>query len=147
MAAIEAGAAMLLLLALAARRGDLLAMLGDSGQPVDLGDDGAEQGQGGAALELAALLGSLDVSPYMQPDPMPAADANLRAFLQTIRQAEGTAGPDGYRTMFGGDLINSYADHPRRAVMPRRAACRSAQEAQFQVPQLPLAGCQSACRH
>lgn len=42
--------------------------------------------------------------------------ANLRAFLAMIRWAEGTAGPDGYRTMFGGDLFDSFADHPRKAV-------------------------------
>jgi len=41
------------------------------------------------------------------------ADTNLRAFLLMIRKAEGTAGPDGYRTIFGGQLFESFADHPR----------------------------------
>lgn len=41
------------------------------------------------------------------------ADANLRAFLDMIAYGEGTAGPDGYRTMFGYQLFDSYADHPR----------------------------------
>lgn len=40
--------------------------------------------------------------------------ANLRAFLAMIRWAEGTAGPDGYRTMVGGALFDSFADHPRK---------------------------------
>lgn len=40
--------------------------------------------------------------------------ANVKAFLQVIRFAEGTAGPDGYRTMFTGKKFNSFADHPRQ---------------------------------
>lgn len=38
---------------------------------------------------------------------------NMNAFLATIRVCEGTNGPDGYRTIFGGKLFDSYADHPR----------------------------------
>lgn len=41
------------------------------------------------------------------------ADRNLRAFLLTIRHAEGTAGLSGYRMLFGGRLFESFADHPR----------------------------------
>jgi lysozyme len=37
---------------------------------------------------------------------------NLTAFLLMIRRCEGTAGLSGYRTLFGGRLFNSYADHP-----------------------------------
>lgn len=44
-----------------------------------------------------------------------AADDNLQAFLATIRAAEGTSGPNGYRTLFGGGLFSGYADHPRIA--------------------------------
>ena len=36
--------------------------------------------------------------------------------LAAIRWAEGTAGADGYRTLFGGGLFDSYADHPRKVV-------------------------------
>lgn len=52
-----------------------------------------------------------------QIDPIDEAraQANQAAFLRTIRVAEGTAGPNGYRTAFGGALFNSYADHPRLA--------------------------------
>ncbi len=43
-------------------------------------------------------------------------DANEIAFLRCIRVAEGTAGPAGYRTLFGGGLFsNDYVDHPRIA--------------------------------
>lgn len=41
------------------------------------------------------------------------AASNEAAFLMTIRYAEGTAGANGYRTLFGGALFSSYADHPR----------------------------------
>ena len=37
----------------------------------------------------------------------------VEAFLYMIRYCEGTAGEDGYRTMFGGKLFDSFADHPR----------------------------------
>ncbi len=39
-------------------------------------------------------------------------NGNLKAFLQVIRHCEGTAGPDGYRTLFGGKLFDSYDRHP-----------------------------------
>jgi len=43
--------------------------------------------------------------------------ANVRAFLAALRFGEGTSGPDGYRTLFGGELFeNGFVDHPRRAV-------------------------------
>lgn len=41
---------------------------------------------------------------------------NLYAFLWLIRNAEGTAGQNGYRTMFGGGLVYSFADHPRQLI-------------------------------
>lgn len=43
-------------------------------------------------------------------------NANLKAFLLVIRTGEGTAGPNGYRTLFGGGLFDSYADHPRKVI-------------------------------
>lgn len=39
---------------------------------------------------------------------------NVQAFLRMIRYAEGTAGPNGYRTMFTGKLFDGFADHPRK---------------------------------
>lgn len=46
------------------------------------------------------------------------AGYNVQAFLDMLRVAEGTAGGNGYRTMFGGALFGwgDFADHPRRAV-------------------------------
>lgn len=110
-------AVLLLVLLAASRRGDILAALGDLGGPVPLGDGSQEQAQGGPGLDLAAALAAFDISPYMQPEPMNSTPerqaANVGAFLWAIRSAEGTAGPQGYRTMFGGDLFTSWADHPR----------------------------------
>lgn len=49
------------------------------------------------------------------PAPSDAvADANVSAFLDMIAYSEGTSGPDGYRTMFGHRLFDSFADHPRQ---------------------------------
>ena len=39
--------------------------------------------------------------------------ANLRAFLALISWCEGTSGPDGYRTIVGGELFTDFGDHPR----------------------------------
>lgn len=45
-------------------------------------------------------------------------EANVQAFLATIRHAEGTAraGVDGYRMLFGGELVATLADHPRQRI-------------------------------
>jgi muramidase (phage lysozyme) len=37
----------------------------------------------------------------------------VEAFLHVIRHCEGTAGPDGYRTLFGGKLFDSFDKHPK----------------------------------
>lgn len=44
------------------------------------------------------------------------AEPNVQAGLHTIRVGEGTAGPNGYRMKFGGELVAHLADHPREAV-------------------------------
>lgn len=46
--------------------------------------------------------------------PQAVAATNVRAFLDMIAFAEGTAGPDGYRTMFGYRLFDDFSDHPRQ---------------------------------
>lgn len=45
-------------------------------------------------------------------------NANLNAFLLAIRPGEGTAGQDGYRTLFGGDLFASFDAHPAQLGWP-----------------------------
>lgn len=44
-----------------------------------------------------------------------AVQGNRRAFLDMIAYAEGTSGPNGYRTLFGGGLFEGFTDHPRQA--------------------------------
>ena len=44
------------------------------------------------------------------------ANPNVRAFLHVIRAGETGQGTDAYRTMFGGGLFDSFADHPRRVI-------------------------------
>jgi muramidase (phage lysozyme) len=41
---------------------------------------------------------------------------SVRAFLRMLRVGEGTSGPNGYNTMFGGGLFTSFADHPRKTI-------------------------------
>lgn len=65
----------------------------------------------GAGAALAALPETVGIA---QPTPPELAARNVAAFLDMIAYAEGTAGPDGYRTMFGYRLFDSFADHPRQ---------------------------------
>jgi muramidase (phage lysozyme) len=44
------------------------------------------------------------------------ANKNVQAMLRVIRTGEGTADANGYRRIFGGQLFNSFADHPRVSV-------------------------------
>lgn len=100
------------------RRNDLAAVVaietGNDLQPAELPEADAYDP---AAVDLAGLFyqatgAAMDAVSSIDPDQ---AERNLRAFLRMIRYAEGTAGPDGYRTLFGGGLFHSYADHPRVA--------------------------------
>lgn len=45
---------------------------------------------------------------------------NVRAFLRAIRLGEGTSDEDGYRRIVGGELFDSFADHPRKRVWIER---------------------------
>jgi lysozyme len=58
-------------------------------------------------LDQAMDIVSTDITPAL------LENSNLRAFLRTIRAGEGTADTNGYRRIFGGQLFDSYADHPR----------------------------------
>ena len=37
---------------------------------------------------------------------------NIKAFLKMIQHSEGTDNPKGYNTLFGGEVFDSFADHP-----------------------------------
>ena len=43
-------------------------------------------------------------------------EENIPAFLTALRYGEGTSDENGYRRMFGGELFNSFADHPRKRI-------------------------------
>lgn len=53
---------------------------------------------------------------------------NLKAFLDMIAVSEGTAGKgnDGYNVIVGGNLFDSYDDHPRKLVWLRSGLASTA---------------------
>lgn len=62
------------------------------------------------------VIVSLTPSTYAPSNVAPdVAAANVRAFLDMIAYAEGTANypSDGYNTLFAGGQFSGYADHPR----------------------------------
>lgn len=72
----------------------------------------SEEDQTTSLIEDAAVF--MTPSTYTPANVSEAtAQANIRAFLDMIAFAEGTANANGYRMLFGGQLFDSYADHPR----------------------------------
>jgi len=121
--------AALLVFAVANRRRDLLELLELEPDAVDtvpawqyapeLDDPAADpiEAPQGMSPQFEALLAMLDPSTYMPT--LTDADTEARneaAFLLMLRHAEGTAGPNGYRTRFGGGYFAGFVDHPRIAV-------------------------------
>lgn len=60
--------------------------------------------------------GFMKVSAMRNVTGADVSNSNVQAFLRVIRKGEGTSDANGYRRMFGGQLFNSYADHPRITV-------------------------------
>lgn len=60
-------------------------------------------------------------------------NTNVAAFLRAIRMAEGTADPDGYRRIVGGQLFTSYTDHPRKLVRLPRYGFSSSAAGAYQI--------------
>jgi muramidase (phage lysozyme) len=75
-----------------------------------------DSGQTAAEFVDSITGGFLKVSNMAKVNPFDLNNSNVQALLRVIRTAEGTAGPNGYRTLFGGGLFESYADHPRTIV-------------------------------
>lgn len=109
-------AALALLLFVANRRRDLLALADSSSEALGVApSDDAEAPNAQAWLPVESVLATLDPLTYWPTMTDEATEAaNVSAFLWMIRCAEGTAGSDGYRLMFGGRRFSSYADHPRQ---------------------------------
>lgn len=79
-----------------------------------------------------SLIVSMTPSTYASADVSPdVASANVSAFLDMIAWSEGTSGPDGYRTLFGGGTFDSYADHPRTVV--RASGYASSAAGRYQI--------------
>ncbi len=60
--------------------------------------------------------GFMKISNMAKVNPFDLQNANVQAMLRVIRTGEGTTGPNGYRTLFGGGLFDGFADHPRITV-------------------------------
>lgn len=83
-----------------------------------------ETEEGAAPVEMpgAALLDNITGAVGMNLSAMRQVKAemaklpNVAAFLRVIRTGEGTADEAGYRRLFGGELVSSFADHPRKRV-------------------------------
>jgi muramidase (phage lysozyme) len=73
-------------------------------------------GQSAAQLIDSFTMGTLRLSNMSRVTAADVTNKNVRAFLRVIRVGEGTADPDGYRRLFGGQLFDSYADHPRQRI-------------------------------
>lgn len=71
-----------------------------------------------SAAELVENLGAsmFKISNMSRVDRGLVNHPNMRAMMALIRVGEGTAGANGYRTVFGGGTFEGYADHPRLKV-------------------------------
>ncbi len=86
---------------------------------------------GALSFSLTLLSGPLqaEANTYDSAAEPEELSIQVRAFLDTIAWAEGTAGPYGYQTAFTGAYFDSLSDHPRRvrcAPYRRRRLCSSA---------------------
>ena len=112
---VTAAGAVALLLIVANRRAQIAALVSDgtASLPDDASGIGAEQDQGGGLTESTfALFDITTYIPAMTDDT--TAEENRAAFRWMLRVAEGTSGPDGYRTMFGYRYFDDFSDHPRQ---------------------------------
>lgn len=59
------------------------------------------------------------------------SSTNVRAFARMLRVGEGTSDDAGYRRHYGGELFDSFADHPRRVIKKGRYTSSAAGAYQF----------------
>lgn len=71
----------------------------------------------GATQAIDTMTGGfMNISAMRGVDRALINNANVRAVLAVIRTGEGTTDANGYRRIFGGELVSSFADHPRKVV-------------------------------
>lgn len=99
--------------------------VGATAPVVDVPEASVPAQSSGGAVGVVVPQGSM----YAAPD----GARNLAAFLKMIRVAEGTDGPSGYRTLVGGGLFDSYADHPRRSIYIERLGLYSTAAGAYQI--------------
>lgn len=88
----------------------------------------------GAAEFVDNITGNmLKVSNMSRVNPADLNNPNVQALLRVIRTGEGTTGANGYRTLFGGGLFDSFADHPRITVKRSGYTSTAAGAYQFTV--------------
>lgn len=83
---------------------------------LSVGDVVLDQASSAADFIDRGTFGIVKISNIRKATPAILQNRNIQAMLAVIRAGEGTSGPDGYRTLFGGGLFSSYADHPRITV-------------------------------
>ena len=90
---------------------------------------------GESAAELVDNLtgGILKISAMAKVNPLDLNNRNVRAMLAVIRRGEGTSDENGYRRIFGGQLFDSFADHPRITVRKNGYTSSAAGAYQFIV--------------
>ncbi|WP_236024051.1 glycoside hydrolase family 24 protein [Comamonas suwonensis] len=72
--------------------------------------------QGAAEVIDSLTGGSMKLSNMSRVTAADLNHPNVRALLRVIRRGEGTVDEAGYRRIFGGQLFEGFADHPRIAV-------------------------------
>jgi muramidase (phage lysozyme) len=110
----------------------------NKGQTVDLTGAGSNTGNffSNAAVQTTDFIENLTMGLFSlgnmtRAKPEMLTAPNVRAMLAVIRKGEGTSDSNGYRRMFGGQLFNSFADHPRITVKKGGYASTAAGAYQF----------------
>lgn len=103
----------------------------DEGAIEETAADLADLGENTAQFIDNITGGSLKLSSMASVTAADLTNSNVQALLRVIRQGEGTSTMNGYRTIFGGGLFDSYADHPRRIVKKNGYSSSAAGAYQF----------------
>lgn len=86
---------------------------GQGAQPDPGSPPSEDQDQETTAIE--DLMINLSPSTYSAADvSVDVAAVNQKAFLDMLAFSEGTSGPSGYQTLFGGGIFQDMSDHPRQ---------------------------------